>query len=151
MLAESGYFVRLPDAMDERVAWIFEGLPEDGPIGDYGLAGGAAGIEADRYDLALGTPPHTLLLASSVGHGPNARVVPEDIGYNHPGLSGQEHPYVRADMVYFTTPAGGAVFSASSISFCASLQHDGYDNDVSRILGNVVRRFSAEEALPPVV
>lgn len=151
MLAESGYFVRLPDAVDDRVGWIFDGVPEDGPIGDYGLAGGAAGIEADRYDLALGTPPHTLLLASSVGHGPNARVVPEDIAYNHPGLSGQEHPYVRADMVYFTTPAGGAVFSAAAISFCASLQHANYDNDVSRILGNVVRRFSAAEPLPPVL
>lgn len=151
MLAESGPFVRLPDAADQRVAWIFDGVAPGGPIGDFGLAGGAGGIEADRYDRALGTPPHALLLASSVGHGPNARVVPEDIAYNRPGLSGQEHPYVRADMVYFTTRDGGAVFSPSSIAFCASLQHDGYDNDVSRILGNVVRRFSAAEPLPPVL
>ncbi len=151
MLAESGPFVRLPDAGDGRVSWIFDGVPPGEPIGDFGLAGGAGGIEADRYDRALGTPPHTLLLAGSVGHGPNARVVPEDIAYNHPGLSGQEHPYVRADMTYFTTRAGGAVFSAASIAFCASLQHDGYDNNVSRILGNVVRRFSAAEPLPPVV
>jgi N,N-dimethylformamidase len=149
MLAESGHFVRLPDGLDDRIGWIFDGVAPDERIGDFGLAGGAGGIEADRYDRALGTPPHTLLLASSVGHGPNARVVPEDIAYNHPGLSGQEHPYVRADMVYFTTPAGGAVFSASSISFCASLQHHDYTNNVSRILENVVRRFADPAPVPP--
>jgi N,N-dimethylformamidase len=45
---------------------------------------------------------------------------------------------VRADLVHFTTQNGGAVFSTSSISWCGSLSYDGYDNNVSRIMENVV-------------
>jgi N,N-dimethylformamidase len=48
---------------------------------------------------------------------------------------------IRADMVYFETPNGGAVFSVGSITFCGSLSHDGYRNDISRIVDNVLRRF----------
>ena len=38
-------------------------------------------------------------------------------------------------------PAGGAVFSTGSIAWCGSLSHNGYDNNVARITGNVLRRF----------
>jgi N,N-dimethylformamidase len=48
---------------------------------------------------------------------------------------------VRADMVYFEGPNGGAVFSTGSISWCGSLSHNGYDNNVSRITENVLRNF----------
>jgi N,N-dimethylformamidase len=34
------------------------------------------------------------------------------------------------------------VFSVGSITFCGALPVNGFDNDVSRILDNVVRRFS---------
>ena len=50
-------------------------------------------------------------------------------------------PDVRADLVFFETPAGGAVFSTGSIAWAGSLAHDGYRNDVSRITRNVLRRF----------
>ena len=50
-------------------------------------------------------------------------------------------PHVRADLVFFETPQGGAVFSTGSVAWAGSLAHDGYDNDVSRITGNVIRRF----------
>ena len=50
-------------------------------------------------------------------------------------------PLVRADMVFFETPGGGAVFSVGSISWFGALARNGYDNDVSRITENVVRRF----------
>ncbi len=50
--------------------------------------------------------------------------------------------------MYFTTPGDGAVFSKSSISWCGSLSHDGYDNNVSRITANVLRAFANEERLP---
>ena len=33
--------------------------------------------------------------------------------------------------------AGGAVFSTGSIAWCGSLSHNGYDNNVARITGNV--------------
>ena len=39
-------------------------------------------------------------------------------------------------------PAGALVFAVGSITFCGSLPVNGFDNDISRILDNVVRRFS---------
>jgi len=60
---------------------------------------------------------------------------------NYPGTDGIESPLVRADMVFFETPAGGAVFSTGSIGWAASLAHAGYSNEVARITANVLRRF----------
>jgi N,N-dimethylformamidase len=48
---------------------------------------------------------------------------------------------VRADLAYFETANGGAVFAAGAITWCASLSHNRYDNNVSRITENVIRRF----------
>ena len=47
---------------------------------------------------------------------------------------------IRADIVYFETTAGGAVFSVGSITFCGSLSHNN-QNNISRMLENVLRRF----------
>ena len=58
-----------------------------------------------------------------------------------PGLGGTEAEIIRADMVYFETPRGGAVFSTGSIAWAGSLSHDWYDNDVARITTNVLTRF----------
>jgi N,N-dimethylformamidase len=44
-------------------------------------------------------------------------------------------------MVFFETPNGGAVWSTGSIAWCGSLSWNGYDNNVSRLTGNVLRRF----------
>jgi N,N-dimethylformamidase len=41
------------------------------------------------------------------------------------------------------------VFSTSSIAWCGSLSFNNYSNNVSRITENVLRRFAAEEPLPP--
>lgn len=135
------YYRRSSDSHEPRAEFIFEGVPED-IIGDFGLiGGGAAGLELDRADRLLGTPPNALVLASSEAHSPVYMVVCEEILINAPGMCGGEHPLVRADMVFYETPAGGAVFSTSSISWAGSLSHNGYDNNVSRITGNVVKRF----------
>ena len=72
-------------------------------------------------------------------------VTPEEMVSNHPGTDGIEHPKVRADMVFFETPNGGAVFSTGSITWAGSLGHNGYDNNVARITGNVLRRFVQDE------
>ena len=66
-------------------------------------------------------------------------------GLTHPGTDGIEHPKVRADMVFFETPNGGAVFSTGSITWAGSLGHNRYDNNVARITGNVLRRFVQDE------
>jgi len=139
---------RMADSWHKSVAWIFEGVPEE-MFGDFGLAGGgAAGIEVDRYDLSLGTPPHAKLLASSDGLSDNYPLVQEEIMYNHPGMGGSQHPGVRCDMVYFTTPQDGAVFSPSSIAWGQALPCKNFDNPVSRIMGNVLRAFMQPGPLP---
>ena len=145
----SGYFVQMPDAGGDQASWIMAGIDSDDVIGESGLVGGgAAGWELDRYDRSLGTPPHALLLASSIEHSVNYYVVNEDIFFPHAGMHGGEHPNVRADLVYFTTPNGGAVFSASSISWCGSLSWNDYDNNVSRMMNNVLTQFAKDAPLP---
>jgi N,N-dimethylformamidase len=141
---EGSYYRRLPASRDPRVSWIFEGVP-DGILGDFGLSGGgAAGFELDRADFRLGTPPHAVVLASSEKHDLTKFVlVPEDV-LSHVWTWPGDPPdkLIRADMVCFETPNGGAVFSVGSITFCGSLFHDGYRNNISRIVDNVLRRFA---------
>ena len=144
----STHYRRMPDSIDQRAAFIFEGIADEELIGNFGLAGnGAAGHEIDRYDLKLGTPPDTLLVASSEGHSDNIQRVVEEVYFNYPGAGGTQDPGVRSDIVFFTTAGGGAVFSASSIAWCGSLAHNQYDNNVSRITANVLRRFAAADPL----
>ena len=139
-------YTRLPASHDPRVAFIFEGIGDDEVIGDFGfLLDGAAGDEIDRFEPQLGSPPHTLLLATSAGnHSDYYQVTVEDVTIMVPGQGGRESPNVRADMVYFETPNGGAVFSVGSINWLGSLGWNKYDNNVSRITENVLRRFSAD-------
>ncbi|GED16595.1 N,N-dimethylformamidase beta subunit family domain-containing protein [Aneurinibacillus migulanus] len=144
----SSYYRRNPDSFDPRVSWIFEGVGADELIGNFGLVGGgAAGLEIDAYDLSLGTPPETMLLASSEGHTNTYNPVTEEMFSPGPGLGGAENPRVRADMTYFPTPNGGAVFSTGSIAFLGSLSYNNYDNNVSRIVGNVLNKFMLDEPL----
>lgn len=142
-------FERMPDSYHKRVAWIFDGIGDEEPIGDFGLAlGGAAGVELDRYDLALGTPPHTLLLASSIDHTDNYPLVSEEITYAFPGRGGSQDPQVRADMIYFTTANHGAVFGAGSIGWSQALPCRGGENNVATIMRNVLNAFIRDGALP---
>ncbi len=144
----STYYRRMPDSLDPRASFIFEGIPDNELIGNFGVVGnGAAGHEIDRYDRTLGTPPNTMLLASSEGHSDNVQRVVEEIYFNYPGAGGTQDPGVRSDICYFTAAGGGAVFSASSIAWCGSLSHNNYDNNVSRITANVLRRFAIDEPL----
>ncbi len=137
----SSYYRRQPDADNPRAAFIMEGIEEE-IIGDFGLiGGGAAGLELDRADRLLGTPPNALVLASSEDHTDIYLVVCEEILINYPGLGGQENPLVRADIVFYELASGGAVFAASSIAWGGSLAHNNYDNNVSRMTENVLRRF----------
>lgn len=147
----SAGYRQMPDAGDPRLAWIMEGIERDEVIGDFGLVnGGAAGLEVDRIDYALGTPPNTMLLACSFGHNENALLVPEEQYFVYPGISGRDNPMVRSDIAYFTTRKGGAVFSTSSMAWCGSLSHNGYENNVARMTENVLRRFAAEGAMDEV-
>ncbi|MGB0505139.1 MAG: N,N-dimethylformamidase beta subunit family domain-containing protein [Pikeienuella sp.] len=142
-------FERMPDSFHKRVAWIFDGIGDEELIGDFGLAlGGAAGVELDRYDLALGTPPHTLLLAASGNHTDNYPLVSEEITYAFPGRGGSQDPQVRGDMIYFTTANDGAVFAAGSIGWSQALPCKGGENNVGTIMRNVLDAFTKDDPLP---
>ena len=133
---------RTAAAYDERVAWVFDGIGPDELLGEFGLVmDGTAGDEIDRADPALGTPPGALVLASSTGHSDCYQLAVEEVQATVPGLGGTENELVRSDIVLLETPSGGAVFSAGSICFCGALSHQGYDNNISRMVGNVVREF----------
>ena len=131
---------RLAASHDPRAAFIFEGVG-DGIIGAFGAFGGAAALELDIFDPKLGTPAHALRVAASEDHSNIYVLTPEEILTNYPGTDGVESPLVRADMLFFETPSGGAVFSTGSIAWAASLAHAGYNNEVAHITGNVLRRF----------
>jgi N,N-dimethylformamidase len=142
----SGVYLRKPESFDARAAFIFEGIADDEVIGDFGyLGGGASGGEIDAADPLLGTPAHTLVVASSVGHSADTWLVPDETGFHHSAMNGTQNPRIKADMTFFETPNGGAVFSVGSIAWSASLPHNGWQNNVARISENVIRRFLAPE------
>lgn len=142
-LFEGSYYRRTPGAADPRAAWIFEGVDQE-IIGDFGLSGGgAAGFELDRADFKLGTPPNALILARSEGHQAHFVVVPEELLTHVTTVTGERpKALIRAEIVYFETVGGGAVFSVGSITFCGALSHDNYVNNVSRMLENVLTHFT---------
>jgi N,N-dimethylformamidase len=138
----STFYERTEASFDPRAAFIFEGVRKDERIGDFGLiGGGAAGWEIDRADPALGTPPHTLVMATATQFSSAYHWMKEELTHTHSAITGETCPYVRCDMVFYETPNGGGVFSTSSIAWAGALSHNGYDNNVSRITENVVRRF----------
>jgi len=142
----SGYYRRTPESFDQRAAFIFDGIGDDEVIGDFCiLGGGASGSEIDAADPMLGTPPHTLIVAVSEGHSKNTYLVPDETGFHHSAMEGTHNHKVRADMTFFETPAGGAVFSVSSIAWAGSLSHNNYDNNVARVSDNVLKRFLEPE------
>jgi N,N-dimethylformamidase len=124
------------------VSWIFNDILDE-VIGDFGLSGGgAAGFELDRADVRLGTPRNAIIVASSEGHDNSFVLVPEDILTHHDTWPHEPlKDLIRADIVYFDTPNGGAVFSVGSITFCGSLPENECNNNISTMIDNVVRKF----------
>ena len=103
--------------------------------------GGAAGLELDAFNPALGSPPWALVVASSEEHSNAFQLVNEEMTVSFAGTDGRFSPAVRADMVFYEHPGGGAVFSTGSISYVGSLAHKGYANNISRLTLNVLKRF----------
>jgi len=150
-LAEIGFAVqgffegvayhRTPESRNPAHAWLFEGVKEDA-FGGYGLSGGgAAGFELDQVSTRLGTDSRTALLARSAGHGPSFLGVPEDI-LTHVIAASSGRVIPEAHLIYGCNDAGGQIVSVGSITFLGSLSHNNYDNDISRLLGNVIAKFS---------
>lgn len=146
----SSYYLRAEDSRNSGPAsWMFDGIDADERIGDFGLVGyGAAGLELDIVDAKLGTPPETVIGATSQAHTDIYLEVLEELYFNVPGVGGSQSGQVRADITYFPTPNGGAVWSASSIAYCGALSFNNYDNNISQLTKNVLDRFSADEPVP---
>jgi N,N-dimethylformamidase len=137
------YYRRTGDSFNNpSVSWIFAGVTDE-IIGDFGLSGnGAAGFELDRIDYRLGTDQNTVVLASSENHDKFFVLVPEEQLTHLTTLSGEPtEKLIRADMIYQCNDSGSQLFSTGSITFCGSLLYAEGDNNISRILANVVYRF----------
>src|SRR6056300_241948 len=140
-----GNFVGMPYkrvCYDKNMDWVFEGIKDD-LLGDFGFSGhGAAGFELDRRDEKLDEGQDIITLAQSYDEGNRFILVPEEMLTHLTNLSGSpEADAKRADMVYFKTANGGQVFAVGSITFCGSLPWNNYDNNISTLLRNVVRKF----------
>lgn len=142
---EGTYYVRTPESFRTELAFLFEGIPPEQRIGDFGLSGGgAAGFEIDQVCADLGTPDFVTVIAASEGHGPTFETTFEELLL--PGVfDGGPRPYggIRSNIVYGIDENGGGLFSVGSITFCGSLSHNHYDNNVSRLLENCLHKFLA--------
>jgi N,N-dimethylformamidase len=138
----STYYERLEDSFHPLAQFVFEGIDPDERLGDFGfMGGGAAGAEIDCYDPNLGSPPDTLVLATSGPFSDGYLLAAEEIYESIPGIGGTEQASVRADIVLCPLASGGGMFSVGSIAYTAALSHNGYANNIARMTGNVLRRF----------
>jgi len=142
------YYRRTAAATDPRVAWAFKGV-EDEIIGNFGiLQGGAAGLEIDAVDPRLGTPPHALVIARSENHSNTYELVAEEVLVPHGATDAVINPDIHADMTFFETPGGGAVFSTGSIAYAGSLAWNRFDNNLFRLTTNVLNRLKDPTPFP---
>ena len=132
-------FRKTKAAYDPRVSFVFEGV--DGEIiADYGKMNmtGIGAEEIDRAAIDLGTPGHAIVLASTEGNTAGMLRAKEELLLNLPQIP---DPDVRADVTFFETEGGGAVFSIGSIGWASVLAHNDYKNSAARISTNVLQRF----------
>ena len=146
---------KLPAASDPRASWIFDGTTEGEVFGEYGIdkvKGGAAGFELDRFNAGNGVPRHALNLATSeplhetIEDVKVIDTLPINVSY-HPN---DGEVWAQADLVFFETGKGGAVFSTGSITWMNSTLENNYDNDVAQIMRNVIARFIDPKPFPPI-
>jgi N,N-dimethylformamidase len=60
----------------------------------------------------------------------------------HGALDAVQNAAIHADITFFETPNGGAVFSTGSIAYAGSLPVNGFDNNIARLTTNVLKRFA---------
>ena len=119
---ETGIMTAAPYRVVQSDHWVFAGtgLRNGDLFGERSLQerihGGASGHETDK--ISPHSPPGTVLLAKGTNR--------DDGG---------------AEMAYYETSSGGAVFSAGSITYVPCLL---VDEPLSRITSNVITRFLAQ-------
>ena len=88
-------------------------------------------MHIDILDYRYGTPKHILHLTRSK----------EFEVYAEPDNPDFDPALMRADIVFYETAGGGAVFSTGSIAWSSALNHSNFDNNVAQITRNVLKRF----------
>ncbi|KAI1012480.1 hypothetical protein LB504_008476 [Fusarium proliferatum] len=126
---------------DGAFFWMFEGIGEDELLGEDGFGGGASGDEIDKCDYGIGSPPNTVILATSTGHSDDFAMFPEEVTIPFQNVRGTQTGEVRSDVTYYETSGGGAVFSVGSMNWLCSLGWNRFENNIARLTGNVLREF----------
>jgi N,N-dimethylformamidase len=126
-------FRRLQASYDPTYAFVFEGVSGE-TVGNFGLnLGSAAAYEMDsvyEWQRSDDWRPVTLARATHPTFFPPMRMpVP-----------------AACDIAIMASAQGGAVFAAGSVAWTGSLSDHGYENSVSRITENVLRRFLSADA-----
>lgn len=115
----TGIMTGAPYRVADGTSWVFAGtgLRTGDVFGQKSLhmrcPGGASGHETDK--ISASSPPNVQMLAKGLN--------PDDGG---------------AEMTWYDTPSGGAVFSVGSISYPSSLP---IDESISRVTANVLQRM----------
>jgi N,N-dimethylformamidase len=136
-------FERTEISYTSEWSWVFEGV-SGAVFGADGVNTGA-GNEFDSYDDSEPTAGHSVVLA---------RCVPDASGhfgsFEERGLRSPA-PSVRADMTMTTTPAGGLVFSVSSITASGCLVAHGGRSELARISANVLAAMVGPAMISPAM
>jgi N,N-dimethylformamidase len=88
------------------------------------------------------------VVARSENHSNTYELVAEEVRVPHGATDALLSEAIHADIVFFETPNGGAVFSTGSIAYAGSLPHDGFDNNIARLTTNVLKRFADDAPFP---
>jgi N,N-dimethylformamidase len=131
---------RLEGSYHSEFAWIFDGVTSDVFGRDGTVLGGAAGYEVDAILRSAKTPENLVRLAVADEFDESFQVRPDlwvaDGETERAALR-------RSDMTVYRHEAGGFVFSASSVAWLGALPGPGEDNDVGRIMRNLIGKFKA--------
>lgn len=137
-------FKRTDESYEPTWSWIFDGVDGEtiGAGSSLVLGHGAAGFEVDAADPFYGTPAHATVLASTEGFTDAYQSAIERFVQINPWMGGSDsRSGVQADILFMRGPKGGAVFSAGSIIWSATLSAENYQSDTSRITRNVLDAF----------
>jgi len=136
MALEGRPYRREAGSFDPRAAFVFEGVEPDELIGDFGLLfGGAASYEVDGIDIVFGTP--------------GTRASARACFRVHAGWDSGARPRTAGRHgVLRDSPRGRGLLDRID-RLVRSTLHASYDNNVSRVTENVLRRFLSEGPLAP--
>ncbi|EPE96950.1 hypothetical protein RGCCGE502_17660 [Rhizobium grahamii CCGE 502] len=132
---------RLTDSHHGAYAWLFAGVLSETFGAEGSVLGGAAGYEIDAVIRSEETPKNLVRLAVADGFDDSFQVRPDLwVADGEPERTALR----RADMTIYQHEGGGLVFSTGSVAWIGALPGPSEDNDVGRIVLNLLGRFGRE-------